>query len=157
MIMKKLSAIFAMATMALFVSNLSAQEITSFPGMWGEQFYQDKEKLSWKEINTIMMESPVSEGYWKKSKKQALGGMLFGAANFGSTIWLLSNLDKNEPLTVPAIAAAGTGLFGAIFFKSAMKNKKMAILEYNDSLGNKTSFHLVPVSNNNGLGLAIRF
>ncbi len=155
--MKTIKLLFSMAFLALFTANLSAQEITSFPGMWGEQFYQDKEKLSWKEINTIMMESPVSETYWKKSKKQALGGMLFGLANFGSSIWLLSNLDKNEPLTGPVIAAAGTGLIGAIFFKSAMKNKKMAILEYNDSLGNKTSFHLVPVSNRNGLGLALQF
>ncbi|WP_273567889.1 hypothetical protein [Maribacter halichondriae] len=155
--MKNFKILFAIAFVGMISTNISAQEITSFPGMWGEQFYQDKEKLSWKEINTIMMESPVSEGYWKKSKKQALGGMLFGAANFGSSIWLLSNLDKNEPLTAPLITAAGTGLIGAIFFKSAMKNKKMAILEYNDSLGNTTSFHLVPVSNRNGLGLALQF
>lgn len=155
--MKTLKICFALAFIGILSTNLSAQEITSFPGMWGEEFYKDKEKLSWKEINTIMTESPVAEPYWKKSKKQALGGLLFGAANFGSSIWLLKNLDDNEPLTAPLITAAGTGLIGAIFFKSAMKNKKMAILEYNDSLGNRTSFNLVPVSNQNGLGLAIRF
>lgn len=155
--MKTLKLFFVVAFIVMMVNNLNAQEITSFPGMWGEQFYQDKEKLSWKEINTLMMESPVAEPYWKRSKKQSLGGLLFGAANFGSTIWLIKNLDDNEPLTAPLITAAGTGLIGAIFFKSAMKNKKMAILEYNDNLGNTTSFNLVPVSNQNGLGLAIRF
>jgi len=155
--MKYFKVTFLVLFVGLITTTVSSQEITSFPGMWGEQFYQDKEKLSWKEINTIMMESPVSEAYWKKSKKQALGGLLFGAANFGSSIWLIKNLDDNEPLTAPLIAATGTGLIGAIFFKSAMKNKKMAILEYNDSLGNKTSFYLVPVSNTNGLGMALRF
>ena len=155
--MKIFRATFFFLFIGIGTMTMSAQEITSFPGMWGDEFYKDKEKLSWKEINTIMMESPVSEANWKKSKKQAMVGLVFGAANFGSSIWLLKNLDDNEPLTGPIIAAAGTGLIGAIFFKSAMKNKKMAILDYNDSLGNKTSFYLVPVSNTNGLGLALRF
>jgi len=123
----------------------------------GEEFYQDKKKLSWKEVNSLMMESPVAQVNWQKSKKNALGGLIFGAANFGSAIWLLSNLDDNKPLTGPVIAVAGTGLVGSIFFKAAMKNKKLAILEYNDALGKKMSFQLVPAINNNGLGLALRF
>jgi len=141
----------------LFSAVLSAQEITSFPGTWGEEFYQDKKKLTWKEVNAIMMESQVAQVNWQKSKKNAVGGLIFGAANFGSAIWLLSNLDDNKPLTGPAIAVGATGLIGSIFFKSAMKNKKIAILEYNDSLGKNMSFRLIPTSNENGLGLAVRF
>lgn len=155
--MKYPKSIFFASLFMLASSTCFAQEITSFPGMWGEEFYQDKKKLSWKEVNTIMMESEVAQAHWQKSKKNALGGLLFGAANFGSSIWLLKNLDDNEPLTAPLITAAGTGLIGAIFFKSAMKNKKNAILEYNDALGKKMSFRLVPTGNENGLGLALRF
>ena len=147
-----LATLFLVSSSAIF-----AQEITSFPGMWGEQFYQDKEKLSWKEVNKIMMESQVAQAHWQKSKKQALGGLVFGAANFGSAIWLLSSLDDNKPLTGPIIAVAGTGLVGSIFFHAASTNKKRAILEYNDALGNKVSFQVVPTSNENGLGLALRF
>lgn len=153
--MKKLvifTVLFALAS-----TTLKAQEITSFPGMWGEAFYQDKTKLSWKEIDGIMKESQAAEMHWQKSKKQALGGLIFGAANFGSAIWLLSSLDKNEPLTGPAIAVAGTGLIGSIFFHASMKNKKTAILEYNDALDKKTSYRLVPTSNQNGIGLALKF
>lgn len=153
--MKKLiifTVLFALAS-----TSLKAQEITSFPGMMGETFYQDKTKLSWKEIDAIMKESQVAEMHWQKSKKQALGGLIFGAANLGSAIWLLSSLDKNEPLTGPAIAVAGTGLIGSIFFHAAMKNKKTAILEYNDALDKKTSYRLVPTSNRNGIGLALKF
>ena len=140
--MKKI--VIALVFLGLCSSGLKAQEITSFPGMWGEAFYQDKTKLSWKEIDAIMKESQVAEMHWQKSKKQALGGLIFGAANFGSTIWLISNIDKNEPLTGPIIAAAGSGLVGAIFFHASSKNKRTAILEYNDALGKGTSYRLVP-------------
>ena len=154
--MKNLKIVLLCGLISL-TTMLSAQEITSFPGMWGEEFYQDKTKLTWKEVNKIMTESQVSQGQWLKSKKQALGGLLFGTVNFGSTIWLLSNLDDNKPLTGPIIAAAGSGLAGMIFFKMAMKNKKEAILNFNDNLGSGTSFRLVPTSNEHGVGLALKF
>lgn len=149
--------IIVIAFLGMYSTGLKAQEITAFPGMWGESFYQDKTKLSWKEIDAIMKESQVAEMYWQKSKKQALGGLVFGAANLGASIWLISNIDKNEPLTGPVIAAAGTGLIGAIFFHASSKNKKTAILEYNDALGKGTSYRLVPTSNQNGIGLALKF
>lgn len=149
--------LIGMLLFGMYSTTVLGQEITAFPGMWGESFYQDKTKLSWKEIDAIMKESQVAEMHWQKSKRQALGGLVFGAANFGSAIWLLSNLDKNEPLTGPAIAVAGTGLIGSIFFHSSSKNKKRAILEYNDALDKKTSYRLVPTSNQNGVGLALKF
>lgn len=155
--MKNLKTVLVLTAISLFSLEINAQEITSFPGMWGEEFYQDKEKLSWKEINKIMTDSQVAQVQWQKSKKQALGGLVFGAVNFGSTIWLVSNLDDNKPLTGPIIAAAGSGLVGAIFFKMATKNKKEAILNYNDRLGAGTSFRIVPTSNESGVGLALKF
>ncbi len=155
--MKILKRIFTVGIFALISTHLSAQEITAFPGAWGEQFYQDKEKLTWKEVNKIMTESQVAQAEWKKSKKLALGGLGFGLANLGSTIWLVTSLDQNKPLTGPIIAAAGTGLVGMIFFKAASDNKRRAILNYNDSLGGGTSFRLVPVNNQNGTGLALKF
>ncbi|HEA23028.1 hypothetical protein LCGC14_2133920 [marine sediment metagenome] len=155
--MKILKTILAVGIITLISSNVSAQEITVFPGSWGEQFYQDKEKLTWKEVNEIMMESQVAQQEWQKSKKLALGGIGFALANLGSTVWLVSNLDQNKPLTGPIIAAAGTGIIGMIFFKASGDNKRRAILSYNDGLGGGTSFHLVPVNNQNGTGVALKF
>lgn len=156
--MKILRTLFAIGIFALISTNLSAQEITVFPGSWGEQFYQDKEKLTWKEVNEIMMESQVAQEEWRKSKKLALGGLIFGVANLGSAVWLISNLDQNKPLTGPIIATVGTGLAGLVFFKASAKNKRMAILNYNDSVeGGGTSFRLVPTSDENGVGLALKF
>ena len=155
--MKIFKTIFAIGFFSLLSSNLSAQEITSFPGSWGEQFYQDKEKLTWKEVDKIMKESQVAQVEWQKSKKLALGGLVFGAANLGSTIWLVSSIDKKKPLTGPIIAAAGTGLVGMLFFKFSGDNKRRAILNYNDNLDKGTSFRLVPVNDRNGTGVALRF
>lgn len=155
--MKVLKTILLTSTLIFFASDLTAQEITSFSGFMGDEFYQDKEKLSWKEINEIMTESQVAEIYWQKSKKQMLGTLAVGAVNLGSAIWFVVNEMDNKPVTAPLITFAGTGLIGAIIHHSAMKNKKMAILEYNDSLGKKTSFYMEPTSNENGVGLALKF
>lgn len=142
---------------SLCVSSLEAQEITMFPGSFGYEFYQDKDKLTYKEINKIMNESAVAEMHWQKSKKQLIGGMIAGAANFGSAIWFLVEDRDGNSVVAPAITFLGTGLISSIFYKSSMKNKKKAILEYNDALGSKTGFRLEPTSNQYGVGLALKF
>lgn len=153
--MKKL--IVTILFLAMSISGLKAQEITVFAGSWGPEFYQDQKKLNWKEVDALMMENTVSEMHWKKSKKNLLGTLVFGAVNFGAGIWAISNEVNNRPLTEPAIVFGISALIGSIFGQSAMKNKKMAILKYNDSIGKETSFYLVPTSNENGLGLALKF
>ena len=155
--MKTLKTILITGALIFFASDLTAQEITSFSGFMGDEFYQDKEKLSWKEIDKIMKDSQVSEVYWQKSKKQMLATLAVGAVNLGSAIWFVVNEMDDKPVTAPLITFAGTGLIGSIIFHSAMKNKKLAILEYNDSLGKKTSFYLEPTTNENGVGLALKF
>ncbi|PKA99161.1 hypothetical protein B0O79_2861 [Flavobacteriaceae bacterium MAR_2009_75] len=154
--MKK-NILFALFAIVVFAQTTMAQEITAFQGMWGPEFYQDQEKLSWKEIDKIMTESQVAQTNWQKSKKNLLGGMLVGTLNFGSGIWFIVNEADNKPVTGPVIAFAATGLVGSIFYHAALKNKKKAILNYNESLDNTTSFRLVPTSNENGIGLALKF
>lgn len=136
---------------------LNAQELTVYPAMWGEQYYQDKEKISCKEFSMLLEENPVSAHYWKKSKGQMLGALLAGAANAGSAVWYLTADDKDKDITGPIVAFAGTAILGSIFYWSANKNKRNAVLEYNDSVGKKTSYRLVPTSNKNGFGLALKF
>ena len=155
--MKYIKITFLFSFIVFSLTNSSAQEITSFHSMWGEHFYQDKEKLSWKEINTIMTESQASEMYWQKSKKQMFGGLIAGTANLGSAIWYLVNENDDKDTTAPIVSFAGTAIIGSIFYHLAMKNKKQAILEYNDGLDKSTSFRLRPTSNENGIGLALKF
>ena len=155
--MQILKSILFTCAFILFAGDMVAQEITSFPSLFGDEFYQDKKKLSWKEVNDIMTESQDAEIYWQKSKKQMLATLGIGALNLGSAIWFVVNEMDDKPVTVPLITFAGTGLIGSLLYCSAMKNKKNAILEYNDSLGKKTSFYLVPTSDENGIGFALQF
>ena len=143
--------------MFIGLMGLKAQELTIYPAIWGEQYFQDKERISCKQFNMLLEENPVSATHWKKSKKQLLGALIAGAANAGSAAWYLRADDQDNDTTGPIIAFAGTAIIGSIFYWSANKNKRKAVLEYNDSLGKKTSYRFVPVSNQNGLGLALKF
>ena len=143
--------------MFIGLMGLKAQELTIYPAIWGEQYFQDKERISCKQFNMLLEENPVSAVHWKKSKKQLLGALIAGAANAGSAAWYLRADDQDNDTTGPIIAFAGTAIIGSIFYWSANKNKRKGVLEYNDSLGKKTSCRFVPVSNQNGLGLALKF
>lgn len=134
-----------------------AQEITTFQGMWGPEFYQDADKLTWKQVDKIMSENQASQLHWQKSKKSLLAGMGVATLNFGSGIWFIVNEADHKPVTGPVIAFAATGLVGSVFYHCALKHKKQAILNYNESLEKGTSFRLVPTSNANGIGLALKF
>ena len=136
------------------LQNSFGQEITVFQGMWGDQFYQDKDKITWKEFGMAMDSNPASEVYWSKAKKQY--GVTFAAAtaNLGFGIWYLVNENNDNDTTAPIIGFAGTAVVGSIFYCLANKNKKDAILEFNDSFG-KTTYRLVP--SDTGVGLALKF
>ncbi|MGB3150253.1 MAG: hypothetical protein WBB27_06275 [Maribacter sp.] len=152
--MKIVKTLFVLVALAFCSTSIMAQEITVFQGMWGDEFYKDKEKITWKEFGMAMDSNPASEVYWSKSKKQY--GVTFAAAtaNLGFGIWYLVNENADKSTTAPIVGFAGTAIVGSIFYCLASKNKKNAILEFNDSLG-KTTYRLVP--SQEGVGLALKF
>jgi hypothetical protein len=152
--MKIVKSLFVLVALAFCSTSIMAQEITVFQGMWGDQFYKDKEKITWKEFGMAMDSNPASEVFWSKSKKQY--GVTFAAAtaNLGFGIWYLVNENADNSTTAPIVGFASTAIVGSIFYCLASKNKKNAILEFNDSLG-KTTYRLVP--SQEGVGLALKF
>lgn len=152
--MKTIKTLLALSLLVFFTSNISAQEITVFQGMWGDQFYQDKEKMTWKEFGMAMDNNPASEVYWSKAKKQYGAAFITSTANLGFGIWWLVNENEDKSTTAPIIGFASTAVVGSIFYCLAKNNKKNAILEFNDSLG-KTTYRLVP--SQEGIGLALKF
>jgi hypothetical protein len=139
----------------MFATKSNAQEITSFKGLGGEEFYMDKIKITGKQMDSLMAQNSVTDMYWRKKKNQMLIGLVATAANIGSTVWWIVNSSDHKDLTGPIIATAGTTIIAAIFNLAGNKNKKKAILEYNDALDKKTTFKIVPAGN--GLGLALKF
>ena len=154
---KVLRSIFLIATIIAFTTKGHAQEITSFKGLGGEEFYRDKMKISGKQMESLMAQSMITNMYWHKKKNQMLVGLIATTANIGSTVWWIVNSDNNKDVTGPIIATAGTAIISAIFNLAGNKNKRKAILEYNDALNKKTTLKLAPAINANGIGLSLKF
>ncbi len=155
--MKVLRSVFLTACIIMFAAKSQAQEITSFKGLGGEEFYVDKVKISGKQMDDLMAKRTITKTYWQKKKNQMLVGLIAGTANIGSTVWWIVNSNDDKNIAGPAIATAGTAIIAAIFNLAGNKNKRKAILEYNDALDKKTTFKLVPASGANGIGLALKF
>ena len=143
----------------LLFSTAQAQEITVFPGLWNTEYYEDDHQITKKELKALMTKNEEVSTYWKKSNRNATIGYVAFAGEMASVVWLVSQLDSddNNDRIAPATATIGFAIVAGIFLNAANKNGKKAILTYNKQFDNKTTYRLLPISNQNGLGLAIRF
>ena len=155
--MKTIRSIFIIGCIIFLATKSNAQEITSFKGLGGETFYRDKVKITGKQMDSLMALSTVTNMYWHKKKNQMLIGLIATSANIGSSVWWIVNSNNDKDITAPIIATAGTFIIAAIFNLEGNKNKKKAILEYNDALDKKNTFKIAPVSDGNGIGVALKF
>lgn len=145
--------------------SVSAQEITMFPGFWSAEYYQDDQRIDKKELKTLFSKNEAVNAHWKKSKNQELGFVIATTAELGLLVWAYSELlndsrsnrDNAKKAVGPLLGGLGAAVVGGIFLNASNKSKRKAILTYNKQFDNKTTFRLVPVSNQNGLGLALKF
>ncbi|WP_350285091.1 hypothetical protein [uncultured Croceitalea sp.] len=153
---------FALMTIVLLCSSeLSAQEISTFPGFFRTKYYQDDKEITRKEVKELLLNNDGSATYWKKSgTNEALFYGTYTVFLVGAG-WLGYELSKDEAdrdLTAPTVVTLGGFLIAMIFYNGANTNARKAILTYNKQFdGKQTSFRLVPVGNADGLGLALRF
>lgn len=139
----------------------NAQELSVFSGFWAPEYYQDDVQITKQEAKSLLLNYQGSETYWKR--KMTNEALFYGTyiVALGGAFWLGAESAKNEQerdITAPAIVTGGGLLISLIFYSSAAKNGKKAILAYNKKFDNRTtSFELVPISNSKGLGLALRF
>lgn len=154
-----MKAILFFALSVFFVLNSNAQEITAFPGFWSMEYYQDDNKISKKELKALFAKNEEISTYWRKSNTYSTLGYLSLLGEGAGAFWLASTLNTDNPneTLAPLGVTLGFATIGVIFIHSANKNAKKAILTYNKQFDNKTTFKLVPTSNRNGVGLALKF
>lgn len=156
--MKKLNFILALCLMTLFTVKINAQEITSFSGFWGQEYYQDDKELTKHEFKNLLNTNNEAATYLKRAETNAAVAYAAYIAQMGFVVWTASELEEDNGSTLgPALGTIGLGIIGAIFLHQSNKNNKKAILTYNKQFDNKTSFRLVPTSNRNGIGIALKF
>jgi len=165
--MKIIKSITLLLLFVFFSAESSGQEITVFPGFWSSEYYQDDKKIDKKELEALFAKNEEVQAYWKKSKGQEIAAAVALTAEMGFAVWMTLELLNDDPnlyardraknALIPVIGAIGTSIVGTVFMYASAKSKKKAILTYNKQFDKKTAFRLVPVSNQNGVGLALKF
>jgi len=149
----KYAICFLLATF-LLLSNLQAQEITMFPGLWGYNYYEDENRIKKKQVAALMSTYPEANELWNKSKREATIGWISYATVPFFFVWNDIAEDNNKNQTAPIagiIASAGVAIG---FLYSSIHTRRKAILKYNKK-AIAGEIKLVPTSN--GLGLAWSF
>ena len=157
--MKSIKTLLFFAFFVISISKSIGQEITVFPGLWKVEYYQDDQEITKKELKNLFSKNEEVSAYWKKSNTYSTLAYTAIAAEVGFAIWTSSEINKegSSNAVAPAIGTIGFAVLATIFLSSANKNGKKAILTYNKQFDSKTTFRIEPISNKNGLGLALKF
>ena len=146
--MKKLYLVIALfAFVAL--NEIKAQEITQFPGFFGAKYYEDDNRISKKQVESLMLKNVEAHQLWQKSKKHNAFGWIALGVEIGFLGWFLENND-----IVPLVGVLGSAAVSIGFSFSSANLKKKAILKYNN-IADVGTLKFGPTYN--GLGLVYQF
>ncbi|NAS13553.1 hypothetical protein [Poritiphilus flavus] len=140
----------------LFVSfNAQSQEVTMFPGFWDYKYYQDDERITKKELVSLLETNDEALKHWKRSRTFSQLSYVLLAAEVGFLVWQIDRARNDLSTTGPFIgvmASFGVGLTFAILNGS---QKRKAVLKYNQGLEKPTAFKILP--SKRGLGIVLQF
>lgn len=109
----------------------NAQEITMFPGFWSTSYYQDANKISCNQLETLLLEDKEANQLWQKSKKHEAIAYVALGVEIGFLVWQLNKGSNNESQTIPLIGVIGSAAVAIGFSLSSSSLKKKSILKYN--------------------------
>ena len=139
-----------------------AQSIETKKSFFGMQFVQDGERLSVKEVSTLLESNKDAYYMFKKARKNAtFTGILEFAGGFMIGVPLGQSIGNNpEPNWTLGGIGAGVAIIGTIISVNSDKKAKKAIETYNAGL-DSSEYRFEPeiniLANGYGLGLSINF
>ena len=156
--MKNILILSIFALFLVTINSLKAQEITQFIGVIKNQYYVDDVRVKGKDINQLMLNNAAANLHWKKAKT---ADIVFGISFAVNTVTSLVVYDQLLRDKTPAgglyALAIGSGIIEIWSELRSLSRKKKAILEYNSGFDKKEKVSLVPLGNQNGIGLALKF
>ena len=156
--MKNMFILSVFALSFISINSLKAQEITQFVGAFVNQYYVDDVRVKGKEINQLMLNNAAANLHWKKAKTaDIVFGISFAVNTVTSLVVYDQLLNDKTPTGGLYALAIGSGIIEIWSGLSSMSRKKKAILEYNSGFDKKEKVSLVPLGNQNGIGLALKF
>jgi len=152
--MKNMLILSIFALFLITINSLKAQEITQFIGVIGNQYYVDDVRVKGKDINQLMQNNAAANLHWKKAKTADIAF----AVNTVTSLVVYDQLLRDKTLAGGLYALAiGSGIIEIWSGLTSLSRKKKAILEYNSGFDKKEKVSLVPLGNQNGIGLALKF
>ncbi len=157
--------IVLLSLIALFITTshqAQEQEIEMKVNFWGYRFMKDGERLNWKELEEATIAVKNANLLIKKARNQHITSIIMGVVGGGLVGWSIGqNGTKDDPdYTLAyiggAISAASLG-FSISTFNKVNKGVDMYNLAVNKTAQYRFQPELQVVSNNRGLGLALRF
>ena len=154
---------FLLITFTFFLTTISAQELTVYPGMFGFKYYQDDVMISKKEFVYQLEKDANSRELWRKARNNntlgyvCLGvqlGFLYLALDQGQQS--ISGRKINKQSLIYGGTSIATGIVGIVFNFKKLSLQRRAILAFNNSFDRPTSY-IAPIFKNNGAGLVMTF
>lgn len=151
--MKNVFSIIIILLFCITQSGIS-QEISRFQGFLTYHHYEDSNKISKKEFESLLKTDDITYKYWKKSityeNLAALG------TSVGIIVLFIGSNRSNDISNRSLVSAGGlvTFLTGISFQISSNKLERKAILRYNEQVAfGSLKFGPTP----NGIGLGVNF
>lgn len=139
------------------ISFLPAQELTTFLGLRGFEYFEDDRPLITAEVHSLLSENPVAFKHWKTSRTHLLAAGGAALVSLGTGISWKYRPQHKKASAALIVTCLGSAVISGALTQRAIFHKKKAVLKYNKGLKQQSSFLLNPLLDADGIGLSLQF
>lgn len=150
---------FSLSLMLLLFASSLFSQLTYKRTFWSEKFYENGEKVKFKNVESIMKRVPVAHQEFLKGKMKKNLGIIASLGGLSLEILgLLEDLKEKENDKSLQLQLAGLGLMGlSIYFDQQKTEHYINATNIFNQENSKTSLIVSPSITKNGIGLTARF